>query len=114
MLRAGLTVAACELAAGEQVAARLGLDRAQLWGMAPFGGVASHPVWTAAVTSPLLSGEPECTPIQVAFRVAFEVPAVGQVAVGVSRVEHLRQLLAARGLRPDLAQLVAYRRLIET
>ena len=71
MLRAGLTVTAGELAAGEQLAARLALGRAQLWGMAPFGGVAEDPVWTAAVTSPLLSRAPECTPIQAAFRVAF-------------------------------------------
>jgi pyridoxine 4-dehydrogenase len=113
MLRAGLTVAAVELAAGEQLAARLSLDRAQLWGMAPFGGVASDPVWTAAVTSPFLAGTPECTPIQAAFRVAFEIPAVGQVAVGVSRAEHLHQLLAACGLRPEPAQLAAYRRLID-
>ena len=48
MVRAGLTVPAGDLDAAEQLAVRLQPTR--LWGMAPFGGHAADPVWSAVNT----------------------------------------------------------------
>jgi pyridoxine 4-dehydrogenase len=112
MVRSGLTVPGVELRAAEQVAAALGVGPGQRWGMAPFGGQPRDHVWNPSVTGAFLASGQAATPLQVALRVAFELPTVARVAVGASTPAQLRQLVDAAdlSLRPGVVD--DYRRMI--
>lgn len=112
MVRAGLSVTTGELDAGEQLAGRLDLARHSVWGMAPFGGDPDHPVWTTSTTTALMCLGQPCSPIQAAYRLAFEIPPVARVAVGASSPAQLRALLAATELRVDPERIARYRHLL--
>lgn len=113
MVRAGLSVPAVELAAVEHLIAGLGMPRARVWGMAPFGGgTTASTAWTPAVTAPFLANPAAVSPHQGALRVAFELPPVGRLAVGVRGPEQLHALHAARSLPIRRDRIAAYRRLL--
>ncbi len=112
MIRAGLAVPPAELVAGEHLAGALGLDQGQVYGMAPFGSQPRDPAWTASVTGPFLAPGQRCTPIQAAFRVAFALPPVGRMAVGISSIAQLHQLRAATELEIQPGAVAGYQRLL--
>lgn len=112
MLRCGLSVPPGELAAGVRLAERLGVAPGRVWGMSPFGGIPRDPVWNERVTAPF-HPDTGASPLQVALRVAFELPGVARVAVGASSVVQLRELHAATALPIHEEVVAAYRRLTE-
>lgn len=115
MVRAGLSVPAAELDAAERLIARLGLERDRVWGMAPFGaGTSPSRAWTPAMTAPFLLDSGPVTAHQGAYRVAFDLPPVARVAVGVRQPEHLHALHQARALTVGQDQIAAYRVLLRS
>lgn len=116
MLRAGLTVAHRILEAGEQLAHQLGVGEGGRWGMSPFAGSTTDAVWQNLDLRSFLpadrrsSGAPGTAPL--AFRAAFELPAVSRVAVGTTSAAHLAELVDAATLSIDAAALGRYRQLI--
>jgi pyridoxine 4-dehydrogenase len=110
MVRAGLTVPAGDLDASEQLAVRL--QPKQLWGMAPFGGNAADPVWSAVDAGQFLEAGQDATGPEAAFAAAFAIPQVTAVAVGTRDARHLEELRHAAGLRADLNTVARYRTLI--
>ena len=114
MVRAGLSVDDAGLGASEAVAARLGVDRARLWGMSPFGGSTTDEVWRVASIRSLLRPGQHCSNMQAAFRAAYELPQVHHMAVGTRSAEHLSELVAATTLGIDDHALSRYRGLIST
>lgn len=100
MVRAGLLVGVEVLDAAEVV--REMWKPAAAWGMSPFGGSPTQPVWEAFDPRPFLHGARDRhSRTQAAFRVAFRVPAVDAVAVGTDNPVHLRELAAALHLPVD-------------
>jgi pyridoxine 4-dehydrogenase len=112
MTRAGLLVGTKTLDAVDAIAAWWSLDASRRWGMSPFAGHATDPVWATVDASAFLETGQECSNLQAAFRVAYELPSASRVAVGTNRVDHLRDLVAAQQLRVDKNQIVAYRNLL--
>lgn len=112
MTRAGLLVDADTLAAVETLTAVLAIDPSDRWGMAPFGGDTTLEVWRAFDTRTFLSEGDECTTVQAAFRVSYEMPKVARIAVGTSSPSHLRALVDATTLGVDLAVVSRYRALL--
>jgi aryl-alcohol dehydrogenase-like predicted oxidoreductase len=112
MTRAGLLVGVKTLDAVDAIAAWWGLDVSRRWGMSPFAGHARDPVWATVNASAFLETGQECSTLQAAFRVSYELPPVSRIAVGTNRVDHLRDLLTALRLRADKNQIVAYRKLL--
>lgn len=110
MVRAGLLVGAGELDAGEQLARQLDVN--ETWGMSPFGGDVDTAIWDKVDARMFMESSVACSPRQAAFRVAAELPRVDQVVVGTNRADHLAELITASTLRPDLAQVAAYRDLL--
>ncbi|MGH3972075.1 MAG: hypothetical protein ACRDS9_01925 [Pseudonocardiaceae bacterium] len=87
------------------------LDRR--WGMSPFGGSTTDEAWRAVNLSAfLLTDQPVSTP-QAAFRLAYELPAVTQVAVSTNNPAHLRELVAATELVVNDEAIYRYRQLIQ-
>lgn len=116
MLRAGLSVAAQILDAGEQLAHHLEVDAGGRWGMSPFAGSTADPAWQNLDLRSFLPRERRSPAapgtVSVAFRVAFELPAVSRVAVGTASAPHLAELVDAAALPVDHAALSRYRQLI--
>lgn len=113
MVRAGLSVSAGELAAIGRLVAALGATASSVWGMAPFGaGTVEAAAWTRDLVRPFLADAHRATAHQGACRVAFEVPPVARLAVGVSSVEHLQALYDARSLALRPGQVERYRRIL--
>ncbi|MGH3696041.1 MAG: aldo/keto reductase [Pseudonocardiaceae bacterium] len=112
MVRAGLLVRAEILHASERLADWFGLRTHARWGMSPYGGQATHPIWDKVDPRQLLHGNPSCSPISAAFRLAYELPDVSRVAVGVSTAEHLTELVTAISLRVDHDRIARYRSLL--
>lgn len=111
MVRAGLTVGATALDAAEALSARW--QPGSVWGMSPFGGDAGDPVWSAFDPRFFLR-EPtaQVTALQAAFRVSYDVPTVGTVAVGTDSPDHLRELLDVLGHEVDRAAIHRFRALL--
>lgn len=83
------------------------------WGMSPFGGSTTDKAWrTVNLSAFLLTDQPVSTP-QAAFRLAYELPPVVQVAVGTSNPAHLRELVAATELVVNDEAICRYRQLIQ-
>jgi aryl-alcohol dehydrogenase-like predicted oxidoreductase len=111
MVRAGLTVGAVALGASETLAAQW--QPGTVWGMSPFGGDARDPVWDAFDPRAFLRGPgTEVTRLQAAFRVAYDLPTAGTVAVGADAPAHLRELLDALDLEVDASTVRRYRALL--
>lgn len=112
MVRAGLTVPAPVLDAAEQLATTL--RAGHLWGMAPFGGSTTDPIWTTVNTSLFLKPGQNATRLGAGFAAAFAIPRVERIAVGPSRPDHLADLVGACGLEVDQKTITRYRELLRT
>ncbi len=112
MVRAGLLVRAEILDASEKLATWFGLGRHARWGMSPYGGKTTHPVWDEVDARQFLETGQDCSPIPAAFRVAYELPQVSRVAVSTSSGEHLAELVAAAALDTDDNRIDRYRSLL--
>ncbi|MGH3686881.1 MAG: aldo/keto reductase [Pseudonocardiaceae bacterium] len=80
MTRAGLLVSADILDAADALTAWWGLDVSTRWGMSPFAGHAADPVWAAVNIGAFLDSDQQCSHLQAAFRVAYELPPVSRIA----------------------------------
>lgn len=114
MVRAGLSLTAEQLDADESLGWELNLDADQRWGMSPFGGSTSDPTWTMTDLSGFLEPEQDHTPVQAAFRLAFELPYCTRLAVGSGNERHLSELCAATQLEVNSGAVDKYRELITT
>lgn len=112
MVRAGLTVGSEILDASEDIAALLAIAPKSRWGMSPFGGSAHDEVWNATNIRVFLRPGQEYSNIQAAFRIAYDLPLVSQIAVGSSNPTHLNSLAAATQLLVDPDTITRYRQLI--
>ncbi|MGH3888713.1 MAG: aldo/keto reductase [Pseudonocardiaceae bacterium] len=112
MSRAGLLVSADILDTCDTLAARWDLDVSARWGMSPFAGHATDPVWATVNVHAFLEAREECSALQAAFRAAYELPPVSRIAVGTNSVEHLRDLVTALRLRADKNRIGSYRELL--
>lgn len=112
MTRAGLLVGAGVLDACDAIAAWCGLDTSARWGMSPFAGRSTDPVWSAVNLHTFLEPGQKYSIPQAAFRISYELPPVGRMVVGTTSVEHLRELVAARWLRIDKIRIARYRELL--
>jgi hypothetical protein len=110
MVRVGLAVPTAVLDTAQQLAERVGSP--ELWGMAPFGGHATDPIWTSVDTSLFLAGGQQATGVQAAFAAAFELPRVTRIAVGTGRLAHLDELITSSGLAVDTDTVAHYRTLL--
>ncbi|MDT0267953.1 aldo/keto reductase [Streptomyces sp. DSM 44915] len=114
MVRSGLLVAIDTLEASESLATRWRLPAAAVWGMSPFGGKATDPIWDKINPRLFLRSDSRrtCSPIQAAFRAAYYLPRVGSLAVGSDDPAHLRELLASLGAEVDGDTVTRYRTLL--
>ncbi|MGH3830645.1 MAG: aldo/keto reductase [Pseudonocardiaceae bacterium] len=112
MVRAGLLVHSEILDASEKLTTWFGLDARARWGMSPYGGEATHPVWDQVDVRQFLQGTQECSPAQSAFRVAYELPYVSRMAVSVGTGEHLAELVATTALDTNSDRITRYRSLL--
>ncbi|MEU9373791.1 aldo/keto reductase [Streptomyces sp. NPDC048255] len=110
MVRAGLSVSEPVLYAGEQFTTMLGAD--DVWGMAPFAGNPSDPVWSKVDATVFLQPGQQATAVQAGLAAAFALPAVSRVAVGTSCPGHLDELAAAVRLVPSTQMIGEYRELL--
>ncbi|MEU1507467.1 aldo/keto reductase [Kitasatospora sp. NPDC005748] len=109
MVRSGLLVSSSVLNAAEALVTAW--RPTAVWGMSPFGGSTTAPVWQK-VDPRMFLRSPVATPVQAAFRVAFALPAVDAVAVSTDDAEHLRELLGGLGQEIDTEVVQAYRQLL--
>ncbi|MDH6704132.1 pyridoxine 4-dehydrogenase [Kitasatospora sp. MAA19] len=114
MVRAGLLVGSDVLDAAETVASQWGLPPQARWGMSPFGGNTTDPVWSAFDPRLFLKGDADLSRAQAAFRASFLLPQVASVAVGADDPEHLRQLVNCLDHAVDEELLEQYRQLLRT
>ncbi|MFE0464081.1 aldo/keto reductase [Kitasatospora sp. NPDC058965] len=109
MVRSGLLVSSGVLDAAEALVTAWRPTRVR--GMSPFGGSVTDPVWQKFDPRMFLRTS-DATPIQAAFRVAFELPGVEAVAVGTDDTEHLRELCGGLEHEIDADVLRAYWQLL--
>ncbi|WP_090007322.1 aldo/keto reductase [Lentzea albidocapillata] len=112
MVRAGLTLSAGQLNAAERLAWEFDVKPDRRWGMSPFAGNTSDPVWTSTNFTPFLEPDQTHTPVQAAVRLAFELPQCTRLAVGTSSEQHLAELFGATQLDVDAGAVDQYRELI--
>lgn len=113
MVRVGLTLDGVQLSAADELAATFAVGGDRLWGMSPFGGSTSDPVWSTIDLSAFLVPGQVFTPLQAAYRLAFELPTVQRVAVGTRQAGHLRDLVDAVKLQVADERIKRYRQLID-
>lgn len=112
MTRAGLTLDAATLNAAEKLATLLRVSPANRWGMSPFAGSTAETAWRTTNLTPFLEAGQPHTPLQVACRLAYELPHVSHLAVGTDNPAHLRELVAATELAVAAPAVDRYRQLI--
>lgn len=95
MVRAGLLVGVRTLDAADALIKGWDLDPSEVWGMSPFGGSTSDPVWAKIDPRVFLGGSRQLSCVQAAFIAAYHLPKVGTVAVGTDEPAHLGELLGA-------------------
>ncbi|MDT3395630.1 aldo/keto reductase [Streptomyces sp. B1866] len=114
MVRSGLLVGTDTIDAAESLARQWNLPAAAMWGMSPFGGSATDPVWGRL--NPRVFLRPDaaqaCSPIQAAFRAAYHLPRVATVAVGSDDPAHIRELIDSLGVEADESTIARYRGLL--
>ncbi|WP_031009469.1 aldo/keto reductase [Streptomyces sp. NRRL F-5727] len=111
MVRAGLAVPGPVLDAAEQLAIKMAAG--EVWGMAPFAGNPSDPVWSGLDTGVFLEpGQEPVSSAQARLAVAFAIPAVSRIAVGTTHPDHLADLAAATSVEVSTDTVHAYRRLL--
>ncbi|WP_030813387.1 aldo/keto reductase [Streptomyces sp. NRRL S-337] len=113
MVRAGLLAGIDVLEASEALATHWDLAPDQLWGMSPFGGSATQPLWGKLDPRMFIQAPHDgLSAVQAAFRAAYGLPRVGRVAVGTDSPSHLGELIDALRYEVHPARLCAYRRLL--
>ena len=114
MVRCGLTVGASTLDAAEMLRRKWNLPAEALWGMSPFGGAATDPVWEKFNSRAFLCSESPLaySPMQAAFRAAFYLPEVNSVAVGADNPLHLRELIESFTAKVHQRNVAQYRELL--
>lgn len=95
MVRAGLLVAVRTLDAADALIKAWDLDPSEVWGMSPFGGSTSDPVWARTDPRVFLGDRRQLSCMQAAFIAAYHLPRVGAVAVGTDEPAHLGELVGA-------------------
>ena len=112
MIRCGLRVDIHTLDAAEALAERWSDHSTQVWGMSPFGGNASDPVWSRFDAGVFLrEASSHLTQAQAAFRTAYHLPQVNTIAVGTDDPAHLRELVDALPFELDEQAVLRYRAL---
>ncbi|MEU5210244.1 aldo/keto reductase [Streptomyces sp. NPDC020742] len=112
MVRVGLLVGIKTLDAADAVTATWRLNGNVVWGMSPFGGGANAPVWGRIDSRVFLRDGTGLSPMQAAFRAAYELPKVGTVAVGTDSPAHLSDLIDALAGQVDERAIEEYRNLL--
>lgn len=113
MVRAGLLAGIDVLEAAEALTARWGLKPSQLWGMSPFGGSATDPLWGKLDPRVFIQDPHDgLSVVQATFRVAYSLPQVGRITVGTDNPSHLGELVDALRYEANTEQLGTYRRLL--
>ncbi|MGW2404112.1 aldo/keto reductase [Streptomyces sp. NPDC001739] len=113
MVRAGLLAGIDSLEASETLAARWDLNPTQLWGMSPFGGSATQPLW-GQLDPQLFIQDPDddLSTVQATFRTAYWLPRVGSIAVGTDSPSHLAELVDTLRYEANVGSLRTYRQLL--
>ena len=112
MVRAGLLVGATMLDAADALTQAWGLEGGKVWGMSPFGGSTSTPVWDRVDPRVFLRDGSRLSRVQAAFRAAYHLPRVGSVAVGTDVPAHLGELVGALTGEVDERTIQDYRSLL--
>ncbi|MFF4258424.1 aldo/keto reductase [Streptomyces sp. NPDC001663] len=112
MVRAGMLVGARNLDAADALIKAWDLSVDELWGMSPFGGSTSDPVWDRVDPRIFLRTDDQLSRVQAAFRAAFHLPRVGSVAVGTDEPAHLGELVGALAGEVDERTVREYRSLL--
>ena len=114
LVRAGLTVPDVVLTAAETISAACRIAPQMRWGMSPFAGNTTEPVWQCADLSAFTPSHRQTPAIPVAFRLGYELPSVTRLAVGTRDRAHLTDLIAAIDIDIDSDAITQYRQLIRT
>ncbi|MEV5489646.1 aldo/keto reductase [Streptomyces bobili] len=112
MVRAGLLVGDRTLDAADALTEAWGLEGGEVWGMSPFGGSTSTPVWDRIDPRLFLRDDSRLSRVQAAFRAAYHLPRVGTVAVGTDEPAHLGELVGALAGGVDERTVQEYRSLL--
>lgn len=112
MVRAGLLVGSRTLDAADALTKAWGLGSGKVWGMSPFGGSTSGPVWARIDPRVFLCDSSQLSRVQAAFRVAYHLPRVGSVAVGTDDPAHLGELVGALAGEVEERTIQEYRSLL--
>lgn len=112
MVRAGLLVGDRTLDAADALTEAWGLEGGEVWGMSPFGGSTSTPVWDRIDPRVFLRDDSRLSRVQAAFRAAYHLPRVGTVAVGTDEPAHLGELVGALAGGVDERTVQEYRSLL--
>ncbi|MER6101791.1 aldo/keto reductase [Streptomyces sp. NPDC001832] len=113
MVRGGLLTGIDVLEASEALAARWDLGTAQLWGMSPFAGKATDPLWDKLDPQVFIQNpDDSLSALQAAFRTAYWLPRVGKIAVGTDNPSHLRELVDALRYEANTKSIHTYRQLL--
>ncbi len=112
MVRAGLLVGVRTLDAADALTKAWDLGDGAVWGMSPFGGSASAPVWARIDPRVFLRDSGRLSRVQAAFRTAYHLPRVDAVAVGTDEPAHLGELVCALTGEVEERTIGEYRRLL--
>lgn len=113
MIRCGLLVGVHTLQSAESLADHWSDDATRVWGMSPFSGNASDPVWSKFDARVFLRApQDDLSQAQAAFRVAYRLPQVSTVAVGTDDPTHLGELTDALSYEVDEQAVHQYRELL--
>ncbi|MET8957590.1 aldo/keto reductase [Streptomyces sp. NPDC004533] len=113
MVRAGLLVGARTLDAADALVKAWDLRRGEVWGMSPFGGSTSAPVWDRFDPRVFLRDDRRFSRVQAAFRAAYRLPGVGSIAVSTDEPAHLSELVAALTSEVEERTVQEYRKLLQ-
>ncbi|MGW4439139.1 aldo/keto reductase [Streptomyces sp. NPDC004596] len=111
MVRAGLLVGARTLDAADALT-KAWCPGGVVWGMSPFGGSTSAPVWARIDPRVFLQEGSLLSRVQAAFRAAYHLPEVDSVAVGTDEPAHLGELVGALVDEVDERTVQEYRSLL--
>lgn len=113
MVRAGLLVGARTLDAADALVKAWDLRRGEVWGMSPFGGSTSAPVWDRFDPRVFLRDGRRFSRVQAAFRAAYHLPGVNSIAVSTDEPAHLSELVAALTSEVEERTVQEYRKLLQ-
>lgn len=112
MIRAGLLVGARTLDAADALTKAWDPGGGEVWGMSPFGGSTSDPVWARIDPRVFLRDGGRLSRMQAAFRAAYHLPRVDSVAVGTDEPAHLGELVGALAGEVEERTIEEYRSLL--